>query len=330
MYTPDSNTPLQRFDLASLPIRFDDEGRVCLNDLHKASGGLEKNKPTFWLRNDKTRALIEEFDRTNFDRCADLHTANMKHGLNSANSQSLPMGSEIKGADLHLLPEGPEIKGTDLSLLPKPAVKIVEGRNGGTWIIKPLVYSYAMWVSPKFHRMVCEMLQAMDEGRLSFNENTHPADSKIDFIAKATSKLGLGDEYKMQLLREVMSELTPVTQVTETPKRTAAKTDWAWVLKQYFEMLNNLEVNKATHPYAFEEGLFLTRTSYIINCLYQNKKVWARMARHGLTSDRLLKRWCKAQGVVVQDGKEKSIQARRVANCCCFSLQALSELGIEL
>lgn len=343
MYTPDSNTPLQRFDLASLPIRFDDEGRVCLNDLHKASGGLEKNKPAKWLRNDKTIELIKEFDRTNFDRCADLHTANMKHSLNSANSQSLPMGSDFKCADLYILPEGPEIKGTDLSLLPKPAVKIVEGRNGGTWIIKPLVYSYAMWVSPKFHRMVCEMLQAMDEGRLSLH--SAPAETEFDKQLELVTKLGaqfnLGKNEQLEMLRSTIEGYgLVVPHVIETnseldtsilqPKRPAAKTDWAWVLKQYFEMLNNLEVNKATHPYAFEEGLFLTRTSYIINCLYQNKKVWARMARHGLTSDRLLKRWCKAQGVVVQDGKEKSIQARRVANCCCFSLQALSELGIEL
>ncbi|EGQ7985302.1 hypothetical protein HRO22_000753 [Vibrio vulnificus] len=341
-----------------MPIRFDDEGRVCLNDLHKASGGHRKHQPALWLRNDQTRALIEEFDGSPDERVANLQPANMKHGLNSANSQSLSMGSEIKGADLHLLPEGSEIdrstdlytvpmgsdfKYTDLYIYPKPAVKVVEGKYGGTWIIKPLVYSYAMWVSPKFHRMVCEMLQAMDEGRLSLH--SAPAetefDKKLELVTKLGAQFNLGKNEQLEMLRSTIEGYgLVVPHVIETnseldtsipqPKRPAAKTDWAWVLKQYFEMLNNLEVNKATHPYAFEEGLFLTRTSYIINCLYQNKKVWARMARHGLTSDRLLKRWCKAQGVVVQDGKEKSIQARRVANCCCFSLQALSELGIEL
>lgn len=35
-----------------------------------------------------------------------------------------------------------------------PAVSVAPGRNGGTWVVKELVYAYAMWISPKFHIQV--------------------------------------------------------------------------------------------------------------------------------------------------------------------------------
>ncbi len=40
--------------LSGRQIRVDEDGYICLNDMHKASGGDPSNKPAFFLRNDKT------------------------------------------------------------------------------------------------------------------------------------------------------------------------------------------------------------------------------------------------------------------------------------
>lgn len=98
------------FVIGEFTIRQDEEGRYCLNDLHKASGYDKKHQPAYFIRNQQTQDLIDEI-------------------VNSANLQSL---------------ENNQIE----------PVKKMEGVKGGTYVVKELVYSYAMWISPKFHLMV--------------------------------------------------------------------------------------------------------------------------------------------------------------------------------
>ncbi|OIN07926.1 KilA-N domain-containing protein [Oceanisphaera psychrotolerans] len=59
--------------VADVTVRQDDEGRYCLNDLHKAAGGEAKHKPNEWLRNQKTQELVEEASKTGIPALVKMH-----------------------------------------------------------------------------------------------------------------------------------------------------------------------------------------------------------------------------------------------------------------
>ena len=102
----------QALVIGEFTIRQDDEGRYCINDLHKAGGGLEKHKPSNFLRNEQTKDLIQEIEQ---------------------NIMMLKSENHNSGA-----------------------INVIRGRgkDQGTYVVKELVYSYAMWISAKFHLMV--------------------------------------------------------------------------------------------------------------------------------------------------------------------------------
>jgi len=101
------NPNSQPLVIGEFSIRQDDEGRYCLNDLHKASGGENKHAPYRFIRLDQTMDLIQEIDQA-----------------------------------------------PDMALGQKAVNSIHGGNDRGTYVVEDLVYSYAMWISAKFHLMV--------------------------------------------------------------------------------------------------------------------------------------------------------------------------------
>lgn len=51
--------------IEGVSVRLDNDGRYCLNDLHRAAGALDKHKPAFWLRNEQAVQLVTELQISN-------------------------------------------------------------------------------------------------------------------------------------------------------------------------------------------------------------------------------------------------------------------------
>ena len=158
-----NNQPLVIGDFS---IRQDEEGRFCINDLHKASGALEKHQPAFFMRNKQTKDLIDELE------------------------------SEImicKNAD-H-----------------KAAVNTIKGKGleQGTYVVKEIVYAYAMWISPKFHLMVIRAYDSMVVRLFTENskqtliedkttkEDRVPLKDAVNMLVAKSKSLTYSDAYKL-------------------------------------------------------------------------------------------------------------------------------------
>lgn len=114
-----ANPNTQPLIIGDFSIRQDEDGRYCINDLHKASGGAEKHKPFNFMRNQQTKDLIAEIERENMM-------------LKSEHHKSKAVNT-VKG----------------------------KGLSQGTFVVKELVYYYAMWISAKFHLTVIRAYDAM-------------------------------------------------------------------------------------------------------------------------------------------------------------------------
>lgn len=134
-----------------IAISQDDEGRYCLNDLHRAAvlaGANKRTKePGKFLASPQIFDLIQEIETTQ------------------------DLGSSV-------------------------AVHTTEGSNGGTFVMKELVYAYAMWVSPSFHLKVIRAYDAMVTAELARLNGLHfrAVRAELEFLegVEKASRCGLG------------------------------------------------------------------------------------------------------------------------------------------
>src|SRR5690606_8873666 len=69
----------------------DHEGRFCINDLHRASGGEKRHQPSNWLNLQQTKALIGAIERAAASESDEVMAAPLvsRQGLGSFGVKSL-------------------------------------------------------------------------------------------------------------------------------------------------------------------------------------------------------------------------------------------------
>ncbi len=124
------------FESRQAELHLDGNGRYNLNDLHKAAGGMAKHKPALFFRLESTQALINAIERH-------------------------------RGTDVYLGQKTSDFQ----------AMEAVRGGAGsqGTFVVKQLVYAYAMWISPKFMLKVIDILDEIAR------TGTYAQDRWVDF-----------------------------------------------------------------------------------------------------------------------------------------------------
>lgn len=172
-------------------IRQDADGRYFLNDLHKASGGHQKDRPVHFLENKGTQDLIAEII-----------------------AQEIPTSDRIN------------------NLAPVKTVNSFTEQQG-TYVIKPLVYYYAMWISPKFQLHVINAYDALVTNHIPgiLNPITEPLSVedfkwRYEVLSNALNHLKNAQVVTVMTGAQLMSKPMQATLFPEKPLPNQAKGDY--------------------------------------------------------------------------------------------------------
>lgn len=125
--------------IAHLTIHQDEHGRYSLNDLYKAAGGENRHRPSLWMANKQTKELVAELELEAGIPAQDANRSGPEFGLRSEQ---------------------------EFLLRKRPIVTVSTGVPG-TYVVKELVYAYAMWISPAFTLKVIRAYDALMRGELN-------------------------------------------------------------------------------------------------------------------------------------------------------------------
>lgn len=117
--------------IGSINIHQDQNGRYSLNDLYRASGGENRHRPSLFLNNKQAKELVE-----------------------------LLAGAEFRPRKLQYQ------AGIPAWLAPIKTDKPETGKPA-TFVVKELVYAYAMWISPEFNLKVIRAYDALMSGEIA-------------------------------------------------------------------------------------------------------------------------------------------------------------------